>query len=144
MKNEMTRNEISRRFPNVSAACLARNLPSAALQPEQPAAIAAPALGVSTDVAKLNRLERAYYDKLHADGHGWVGVQCITLKLADDCRYTPDLWTFCNGFCAWECKGFRREDSWIKLKVAARMYPMISFVLVEKTKSGWHLTAIKP
>ena len=91
----------------------------------------------SKDVQKLNKTERAFLEYLRRE-HRWIGVQCLTLKLGDDCRYTPDLWTHgSDGFTAWEVKGFWRDDAKVKIKVAARIYPMIRFIVVSKDRDGW-------
>jgi len=109
----------------------------------------------STDEEKLNKTERAYLANLRAIGYDWIGIQCITLKLGDDCRYTPDLWTMDNlhsdipmargRLVAREVKGFMRDDALVKIKVAARMFPFIVFVLVRRQKSGgWETQIVKP
>src|SRR5258708_1512548 len=78
-------------------------------------------LKATTDEAKLNKLERDYLAHLRLQGKTWIGVQNITLKLGDDCRYTPDFWTLSvDELTAWEVKGFFRDDAKVKLKVAAR------------------------
>lgn len=100
--------------------------------------------GISTDEAKLNKLERAFLAWLRSTSPPWIGIQCITLKLADDCRYTPDFWTLGCSLHAHEVKGFMRDDARVKLKVAARMYPMIQFTLVERIKGEWKFTDVKP
>lgn len=146
----MTPNELKRRFPNASASTLARN-GIVGVEPPPPAkeiiAAACPApmeIRHTNDEAKLNKTEYAYLLHLRAQ-HGWVGVQCFTLKLADDCRYSPDLWTHDRvGFTAWEIKGFWRDDAKVKIKVAARLYPMIRFVVVQKVKGQWEHTPVKP
>lgn len=102
----------------------------------------------STDVQKLNKTERAYYDLLEAGRkfgrYDWVGVQSITLKLGDDCRYTPDLWTLANGILdAHEVKGFWRDDAKVKIKTAARMYPFIRFYVVSRQGGQWKSEEVK-
>jgi len=112
-----------------------------------PPGIAVKPSGKSTEEDRLNKLERAFLLHLRAEGYEWIGIQCITLKLAYDCRYTPDLWTHGQlGFRAWETKGPHAwEDSIIKLRVAARLYPMITFTLVRRDKSqGWIMQDIRP
>src|ERR1051326_3404515 len=72
----------------------------------------------STDEAKLNKTERAYLSILRTERYSWIGIQCLTLKLADDCRYTPDLITIHTGLVqAREVKGFWRDDAKVKIKV---------------------------
>lgn len=65
----------------------------------------------------------------------WYAFQPITLKLAADCRYTTDfVVVLTDGTIEFiEIKGrkgasyYSREDSIIKIKVAARTYPMFRF-----------------
>jgi hypothetical protein len=100
----------------------------------------------TTDEEKLNKLERDYLAYLRALGHGWIGIQNITLKLGHDTRYSPDLWTVGgNGLTAWETKGkFFRDDAKVKIKVAARLFPFINFVLVRRVKGQWEFENVKP
>jgi hypothetical protein len=100
----------------------------------------------SKDVAKMNKTEAAWWAKLQADGHAWVGAQNITLKLADDCRYTPDFFflTQDGKLHAHETKGFFREDAKVKIRVAARLFPFISFTVVTKEKGEWKLAPVSP
>jgi hypothetical protein len=101
----------------------------------------------SSDVEKLNKTEAAFLQRLKLLHPGdWIGVQNITLKLADDTRYSCDFFHWCEGqLLAYEVKGFRREDSWVKLKVAARMFPMIQFFLVRRVSGGgWSIKPVKP
>jgi hypothetical protein len=100
----------------------------------------------STDVSKLNKTERAFFEYLSADKqHDFVWVQAFTLKLADDTRYTPDFVTLTSGkLIAWEVKGFFRDDAKVKIKVAARMFSVFQFKLVRKGKGGWDFEDVKP
>lgn len=100
----------------------------------------------STDEANLNKLEASWLAILRARGYPWIGVQSITLKLANDTRYTPDFSSVGpNGeFIFWETKGFFRDDAKVKLKIAARQYSWAVFMLVEKKKGQWIETEIKP
>jgi hypothetical protein len=94
----------------------------------------------------MNRTEAAYAQTLEARKQAgevvWWEYEGITLKLADDTRYTPDFAVMlANGEMEMhETKGFLREDAWIKLKVAARQFPF-RFWLVKKVKpsdgGGW-------
>lgn len=95
---------------------------------------------------KLNKTEREFLMMFRASHpRHTIRVQAIRLELANDTRYTPDFnvtesdgsWTF------YEIKGgFVREDSWIKLKTAARQYPEIKFVKAQKTDGHWIYTEI--
>lgn len=108
--------------------------------------VTATALAVSTDEGKLNKTERQYLVFLRHLGFTWIGIQNVTLKLAHDCRYTPDFVVVDSaGYIqAREVKGFMRDDALVKLKVAARMFPFIEFIVVRKTKGGWNHTTVKP
>lgn len=92
----------------------------------------------STEVSKLNKTERAYHQYLVCMNYQWLGVQNITLKLADDCRLTPDFaYLDKDGHLVMiDVKGFQREDALIKMKVAARMFPWIRFVIVKRNPNG--------
>ncbi len=103
----------------------------------------------TTDVANLNDTERRFYNYLlHKDGVLWLGVQNITLKMANRTTYTPDFFGIRpDGVTAWEVKGFMRDDAAVKLKVAARQFPWIDFVLVKANKANkgdLELTEVKP
>lgn len=99
------------------------------------------AVSPSKDVADLNRTEAAWLAKMLADtDNAWVGVQNITLKLAADCRYTPDFFAIKRDGTLWayEVKGFWRDDARVKVKVAARSFPWVRFVAVSKKgKHDW-------
>jgi len=99
----------------------------------------------TTDVSKLNKTERAFYDlqRVNADNL-FLGVQCLTFKLGDDCRYTPDFIVIRKtGAIAYEVKGFMRDDALVKLKTAARSYPFFKFIVVTKSGSQWSEKEIK-
>lgn len=105
----------------------------------------------------LNKTEARFLAMLKAEQpNKYVGCQNITFRLAHDLRYTPDFW-ICPGFddgmlgvkkmTFWEVKGpFIREDSMIKLKTAAAMFPMFTFILAqEQEKDGqWTTKTIPP
>lgn len=101
----------------------------------------------TTDEEKLNKLEKAWLAelrRLHPAER--IGIQSLTLKLADQTRYTPDFWTIDpNGqLFFWETKGFMRDDAWAKLKVAARQFRWARFILVKKHKGSWIETPVNP
>jgi len=101
----------------------------------------------SADESKLNKLELAWLAVLRADiTLAWVGVHALTFKIGDDCRYTPDFiaLNLDGELIAYETKGFMRDDARVKLKVAARMFPFVGFVLVERKAGAWICTEIKP
>ncbi len=90
------------------------------------------------ETAKLNR---------DSDIADWY-YESITFRLAGRCRYTPDFlavprwtsqtWTFI------ETKGsYAREDSLIKLKVAAELYPCFRWLLVRRAgRHNWSVREI--
>ena len=90
----------------------------------------------------LNKTERAFLGRLRAGVYGpmdWIGIQCVTLKLGDDTRYTPDFATLSKdgGFRFWEVKGgYVREDALVKLKTAAHEFPWWPFVMAQKRDGG--------
>ena len=79
----------------------------------------------------MNKLEADYSGTLFARRSvgevAWYLYEGITLKLADDCRYTVDFAVMLKSgeLQMHEVKGpHRREDSIIKLRVAARLFPL--------------------
>lgn len=62
----------------------------------------------------------------------------ITLKLADDCRYTPDFAIVENDgrLVFEEIKGFWRDDAKVKIKVAAAQFPS-TFAAMRLEKGQW-------
>lgn len=96
--------------------------------------------------AGLNKTEQAFHDYLVSKfPDRKVLSQSLTLRLANGCRYTPDEITFCpktQKTCAYEIKGFARDDAVVKLKVAASIFPWITFFLVTKTKAGWEIQEV--
>lgn len=105
------------------------------------------------DESNLNKTESDYLAWLQNQQCQWIGVQCITLKIGDDCRLTVDFWALDDtGLRAIDTKACRRgkekphieDDALVKLKVAARMYPWIHFVVAWKLDGVWNHRAISP
>jgi len=95
---------------------------------------------------KMNKTEREYGCMLEARGDvAWCEFEGVTLRLGDDCRYTPDFILMLRDGTmeCHETKGFMRDDALVKIKVAAARYPF-KFVLVRKTKGEWSMTEIRP
>lgn len=93
---------------------------------------------------KRNGLEREYGKLLEEMKRNGEIVdyffEGMTLKLADDCRYTPDyLVVYPDHFECHETKGFWREDARIKIKVAAKSYPYFIFKAIRLEKSEWKI-----
>lgn len=107
----------------------------------------------STDEAKLNKLETAYLQWLRGNQDLWIGIQTITLKLGHDCRLTMDFWALSQeGLRAIDTKATKtsdgkpliEEDAMIKMRVAARLFPFIRFLVAHRVGEVWYHTEIKP
>ncbi len=126
-----------------------------ALNPGLFAAPGAPPAPVSTEkgtktskslpkVKKLTKPERVMEAMLSTSKRAGVlqsfAFEGITLKLGDDCRYTPDFSAFrldTGKLICYECKGpFIREDAMVKFKTAKTIFPMIEFQMWQLQKGG--------
>jgi hypothetical protein len=67
------------------------------------------------------------------------------LEIGVGARYKPDfkVWTDTGTIEYHEVKGYRREASIVRIKVAAKQYPQFRFVLVTKKDGQWHHQAIR-
>lgn len=107
----------------------------------------------------MNKTERAYMAHLKATFPNAVHhSQTFSLRLANGSNYRPDfisVWTLYPAseagsatvrLSAWETKGFKREASAVRIKVAASLFPWIKFHLVTKKKKreggGWDVQEI--
>jgi len=78
----------------------------------------------------------------------WWKYEAVTLKLADNTRYTPDFMVmrFDGSLEVHETKGgFIREDGWLKLKLAASMFPFRFFLCQKanrKDGGGWSIKRV--
>ena len=93
----------------------------------------------------MNKLEKKYADnldlkRLAGEIVSWK-YEPREFELAHRCTYTPDFAVYKNnGEIEYhETKGGHTwEDSWIKLKITARLFPQYRFVLVKwDPKKGW-------
>lgn len=92
----------------------------------------------------MNRTEAAYSLVLEAQRRrgairSWA-FETVTLKLGDDCRYTPDFLVInaSDEVEFHETKGFERDDSKVKRRIAAStVFPFFRFFLVKKEKGGF-------
>ena len=97
----------------------------------------------------MNKLESAYHelldDRFRRGEVLWFRYEAITLKLAHDTRLTPDFAVMLADRTLefHETKGpFAREDSLVKLKCAAEMFPAV-FRLVTRSKDGaWDIREV--
>lgn len=142
----MMRNELKRRFPGMSEDMIRKNLQQEQVVTPQVPIKASVTCSPTTDEKKLNKWEAQWLAVLRSRSFIWIGIQNITFKLADDCRYTPDFWTLGVGgkLIAYEVKGFMREDAKIKIKVAARLFTWAEFVLVTRDGKSWNESVVKP
>lgn len=102
---------------------------------------------------QMNGLEKSYAEtiltprKLAGEIIEWW-FEAITLKLADDCRYTPDFLVMLadHSLECHETKGFMRDDAQIKLKLAAQTFPFRFLLCKKQTKKQggqWVITEAK-
>lgn len=99
---------------------------------------------------EMNKTEAAFASRLRlmqlaGEIHSFKFTD-VTLKIGDDCRYTPDFMVLENDgtMTFYEVKGFWRDDARVKIKVAARTFPMFRFVAVQYQKKQWIREEIKP
>lgn len=97
---------------------------------------------------KMNKTEAAYAEILEGRRRAgeilWYDFGSWTFKLADDLRYIPDFPTMlADGTLQIdEVKGgFIREDSWIKMKMFTRLFP-IRLRLCQYEKGEWKIKII--
>ncbi len=82
--------------------------------------------------------------RLGGEIENWI-YEGVTLKLANDTRYTPDFLviTKSGGIECHETKGHMREAARVRLNVAAHDFPWFTFVLIRKIKGEWVLEEVK-
>jgi len=86
---------------------------------------------------EMNKTEVAYKYHLEAlksvGDIEWYVFESVTVKLANNTRYTPDFCVMRKGgqLEMHEVKGFWRDDARVKIKVAADKFPFV-FVAVKK------------
>lgn len=99
----------------------------------------------TTDEERLNKTERQWLAVLRTRKHAWLGIQAITFKLGDDCRYTPDFAAITEEgeLVLWEVKGFMRDDAQVKLKTAARQIRWARFFLVRKIRGEFSESEVR-
>lgn len=112
-------------------------------------AIRLPPVSATIHQPEMNKTEQAY--AWYLDGLKRAGdiliyqFGAITLRIGNDCRYTPDFFVVTKELIVelHEVKGFMREDALVKLKAAAAIYPFI-FRLVHRVAGMWDIKEIKP
>ena len=97
----------------------------------------------------MNKTERAYSLVLtrHPDVHKWY-FESVNLRVG-----VGKSWYRCDFFVIkadgkiemHEVKGFWRDDALVKIRAAQLRYPAFKFIVVKKTKGGFHLSdAVSP
>jgi hypothetical protein len=100
--------------------------------------------GVRRVAGEMNKTEAAYAHELELQRRAgmiqWFAFEGVTLKIAHDCRYTPDFLVMMadDTLEAREVKGFWRDDARVKIKVAAAKFPF-KFSAITKSKGGWQV-----
>lgn len=90
---------------------------------------------------RLNKTETAFGEVLAVRNPGVrIRAQAMRLELANGVTYTPDFFAQMpdGNFHAWEVKGPHAwDDAIVKIKVAAREWPEVTFWLVSRAETGW-------
>ena len=98
-----------------------------------------------TSGTSLNKLETEFLSLLERGPFTDIESQSIKFRLAGRTWYTPDFVareTRMGNVWVFEVKGFMRDDAVVKLKVAASMYPWLTWILVTKGKLGWKFCCV--
>jgi hypothetical protein len=110
---------------------------------------------VAEDRMKMNRTEEGYSAHLllrrQAGEVAWYGFEAMTLRLADQTRFTVDFAVLVPaGDGAFRLEGhevkggFFREAARVRVRVAASEYPWISFVVVRLVRGRWTFEPVPP
>ena len=81
-----------------------------------------------------------------------VGYEALTFRLGFDCRFSPDFacWTPDGRVVCFECKGrkgksyYAKDDALVKIRAAAAMYPMVTFIIVWPVNDEWGSKEVQP
>jgi hypothetical protein len=113
---------------------------------DRPPPEVAPGLPSTGNDPVMNKLEAAFWERLQRAGYEAAYHEPFKLRLAGHCHYSPDFAGVASSPVAWdvfEVKGPRVwEDSIIKLRVAASLYPSFRFYLVKRPKKMWTVQAV--
>lgn len=94
-------------------------------------------------VGVMNSLEESYRDELNRKmRRGEIRAfffEAVTLRLANNTRYTPDFLVIRNDYAVefHEVKGHWEEDARVKIKVAVAMYPFIFRAFTQPSPGAW-------
>jgi len=110
------------------------------------------------DAGKMNKTEAAFLEYLRLWSMstepdrpvGTIYFEGVTLRLADNLRYTPDFLITradTRELVFYEVKGFWRDDARAKIKMAAHTFPCVRFIAVKKQRKkdggGWEFEEFK-
>lgn len=99
-------------------------------------------------VGERNKTEAAYESMLESKRIAgevlWYKFEGLKLRLADNTHYTPDFFVMRSDgqLEAHEVKGFWRDDSRAKIKIAADIYPFRFIAAKQRAKKnggGWDI-----
>lgn len=119
--------------------------------PKRPGINPSYALG-RLSAGQMNQTEARYAALLEgrklAGEVAWWSFEALTFKLAADTRYTPDFTVMLASgeLEAHEVKGYVQDDSLVKIKVAARLFPMRFYLIFARKKSeggGWDINEVQ-
>jgi hypothetical protein len=104
---------------------------------------------IRQNAAGLNATEQRFFDWLRANyPFADIGSQRVRFKLANGAWYKPDndAWELIAGrLVCYEVKGYMRPKDALTIKVAAKEFPRVLFVLVtENPGGGWDMQEILP
>lgn len=107
---------------------------------------------------RMNKLEQEWFNILNVQYPAYPRPrpQAVRFEIASGCHYTPDVFAISwpNEFgpvspampTAWEVKGKKMwDDAVVKIKVAARVWPDITWIMCWKEPNGqWQTQRIMP
>ena len=126
------------------------------VQPQGGPSRKAEGLAASKDVAdgrggdRLNGLESAFLAHLRTfPDVEWIGVHhALSFDICDRCRYRPDFVSqdIEEHYSCWEVKGgWVSRDASVRIRAAARQYPVFTFWWVTRPKGGsWKIEEVLP
>ena len=96
--------------------------------------------------AHLETCKRGHVWAQRGHVYEWYEFEPMRLILGHRCSYTPDFAALDDEgqLYFFEVKGFWRDDARVKIKAAARRFPMFRFVAVTLVKKTWNYEHIKP
>lgn len=98
----------------------------------------------------MTKLEEAFGQKLELKLKAGVirsyGYEQLKLRLAFKTFYTPDFVVLGRDrtITCYEVKGYWEDDARVKIKVAARAFPWMSFVAVTRKRKQWEYEEFEP